>query len=135
MGGFDVETFVHEVTEQIALAINVVAVIVVVGGVLQAIVGLSRAMMMRAATLVEKRALWLDLARWLVAGLTFQLAADIVETAVAPSWEALGRFASIAVIRTLLSYSLDHDMDTIAERQRIDTAKSSVPLPAGSDAR
>jgi len=132
MGG-DVETFVHEATEQIALAINVLAVIVVLGGVLQAIVGLLRAMMTRAAMLETKRALWLDLARWLVAGLTFQLAADIVETAVAPSWEALGQFAAIAAIRTMLSYSLDRDMNAIAERQRMDAAKSSVPLRDGSN--
>ena len=128
------ETLVHVATQQIALAINIVAVIVVLGGVLQAIVGLLRALVTHTAMLAAKRALWLDLARWLVAGLTFQLAADIVETAVAPSWEALGQFAAIAAIRTLLSYSLDRDMNAVAERQRIDEATSGERLPARSDA-
>ena len=64
--------------------------------------------------------MFVDFARWLMGGLTFQLAADIVETAVAPSWDALGKFAAIAAIRTLLSFSLDRDMDAVVERQRAD---------------
>ena len=109
----------------IALAINVVAIVIVVGGVLQALVGLLRAMLKQAATLAIKRALWLDLARWLIAGLTFQLAADIVETAIAPTWDDLGKFAAIAAIRTLLSFSLDRDLDAISERQRADEARQA----------
>lgn len=105
-----------------SLAINVIAVLVVFAGVLQALFGLLRAMINRTATLVAKRALWLDFARWLIAGLTFQLAADVVETAIAPTWDDLGKFAAIAAIRTLLSWSLDRDMDAIAERQRADEA-------------
>ena len=124
------EDLVQAAARQIALAINVIAIIVVVGGVLQAIVGLLRAMVARRATLVAKRAIWLDLARWLIAGLTFQLAADVVETAVLPSWEALGQFAVIAVIRTLLSYFLSRDMDAIAERQGDDGANQAKRLSA-----
>ena len=45
----------------------------------------------------EKRDVWLRLGRWLVAGLTFQLAADILETAVTTSWDEVGRLGAIAV--------------------------------------
>lgn len=119
------ESVVIEAARQIALAINVIAILVVVGGVLEAVVGLLHAMLKRSATLVAKRALWLDFARWLIAGLTFQLAADIVETAIAPSWDDLGKFAAIAAIRTLLSYFLDRDLDTIDQRQRVDEARAA----------
>ena len=122
------EDLVQAAARQIALAINVIAIIVVVGGVLQSIVGLLRAMAARTVTLILKRALWLDLARWLIAGLTFQLAADVVETAVLPSWEALGQFAAVAVIRTLLSYSLGRDLDAIAARQGDDGANEAKRL-------
>jgi uncharacterized membrane protein len=124
-----VESLVIEAARQIALAINVIAILVVVGGVLEAVVGLLRAMLKRSATLVAKRALWLDFARWLIAGLTFQLAADIVETAIAPSWDDLGKFAAIAAIRTLLSYFLDRDLDTIDQRQRVDEARAAGGKP------
>ena len=116
------DVFVIDLANRIALAINIVAIVVVVGGVLQAIVGLGRAMVMRTDTIAAKRALWMDFARWLIAGLTFQLAADVVETAIAPSWDDLGKFAAIAAIRTLLSFSLDRDLDAISKRQRDDDA-------------
>ena len=126
------ENLVLDAARQVALAINVIAVIVVVAGVVQAVVGLLRAMVNRTATLSAKRGLWLDFARWLIAGLTFQLAADIVETAIAPTWDDLGKFAAIAAIRTLLSFFLDRDLDAISERQRADEARhagGSTELP------
>ncbi|MGH9896569.1 MAG: DUF1622 domain-containing protein [bacterium] len=52
-----------------------------------------------------------------MAGLTFQLAADIVETTVAPTWDEIGRVAAIAVIRTFLTYFLDRDVERIREAQ------------------
>ena len=119
----------------IALAINVVAIFIVVGGVLQALVGLLRAMLQRTATLRAKRILWLDFARWLIAGLTFQLAADIVETAISPTWDDLGKFAAIAAIRTLLSFSLDRDLDAISERQRADDARQAGSPDASTATR
>jgi uncharacterized membrane protein len=63
----------------------------------------------------EFQEIWLNHARWLVAGLTFLLAADIVETAFSPTWNELGRLAAVAAIRTFLSYFLDREME-YAER-------------------
>jgi uncharacterized membrane protein len=63
------------------------------------------------------RDVWLRYARWLVAALTFQLAADIVETSITTSWEAVGRIAAIAVIRTFLNYFLERDLAEVRERE------------------
>jgi len=52
----------------------------------------------------------LTLARFLAIALEFQLGADILSTAVAPSWDAIGKLAAIAVIRTALNYFLSRDM-------------------------
>jgi uncharacterized membrane protein len=65
----------------------------------------------------ERRDVWLRYARWLVAGLTFQLAADIIESAIAPSWNDIGRLAAVALIRTFLNYFLDRDLTEIRARQ------------------
>lgn len=65
----------------------------------------------------EWRDVWLRYARWLVAGLTFQLAADIIESSVIQTWDAIGRLAAIAVIRTFLNYFLERDLREIHERQ------------------
>jgi uncharacterized membrane protein len=53
---------------------------------------------------------WLRLGRWLVAGLTFQLAADILETAITTSWDEVARLGAIAAIRTFLNYFLERDI-------------------------
>jgi len=66
----------------------------------------------------EKRAVWLRYARILVMGLTFQLAADIIETSISTSWEAIGRLGAIAVIRTFLEFFLERDVSEVRERQR-----------------
>ncbi len=75
-----------------------------------------------AATSHEERAVWLPHARWLVAGLTFQLGADLVRTAIAPTWDDVGRPAAIALIRTFLNYFLERDVTEVAARQRRDRA-------------
>ncbi|MEI6224160.1 MAG: DUF1622 domain-containing protein [Deltaproteobacteria bacterium] len=48
----------------------------------------------------------LTLARYLSLALEFQLAADVLSTAIAPSWDEIGKLAAIAVIRTGLNYFL-----------------------------
>ena len=64
----------------------------------------------------------LTLARYLALALEFQLGADIISTAVAPSWDQIGKLAAIAVIRTALNYFLTREMQqeretTEAEKQ------------------
>jgi uncharacterized membrane protein len=56
------------------------------------------------------RTVWLRFAAWMLLSLEFALAADIVGTAVAPSWEAIGQLASIATIRTALNFFLERDL-------------------------
>jgi uncharacterized membrane protein len=64
-----------------------------------------------------EREVWLRLGRWLVAGLTFQLAADVLETAITTSWDEVARLAAIAAIRTFLNYFLEHDLGEIRTKQ------------------
>jgi uncharacterized membrane protein len=61
----------------------------------------------------------LTLSRFLVLALEFQLAADVVGSAIAPTWEQIGRLAAIAAIRTFLNYFLVREMkDEEAERAK-----------------
>ena len=67
----------------------------------------------------------LSLARFLVLGLEFQLAADVLRTAISPSFSEIGKLAAIAAIRTLLKYFLNRE---IAQAQReIDALKRPPP--------
>jgi len=73
-------------------------------------------MLSRHASGHAKRVVWIEFSHWLIAGLTFQLAADIVKTMVVPSWDDVGKVAAIAVIRTFLTYFLDRDIAAVRER-------------------
>lgn len=68
----------------------------------------------------------LSLARFLVLGLEFQLAADVLRTAISPSFAEIGKLAAIAAIRTLLNYFLNRE---IAQEQREIEALRRPPRP------
>ena len=52
----------------------------------------------------------------LTLALELLLAADILITAIAPSWDDIGKLAAIATIRTLLNYFLEKELAAIEER-------------------
>jgi uncharacterized membrane protein len=105
-----VEEALHLAAHYIALLLEALALLVIAMGAVEATIGIVRAMVQHTSN-AAKRSVWLEFARWLVAGLTFQLAADIVHTTVTPSWDEIGRVAAIAVIRTFLTFFLDRDIE------------------------
>lgn len=68
-----------------------------------------------------KEAVRLRLGRWLAVALEFELAADILRTAVAPTWNEIGQLAAIVVLRTVLNYFLQAEIDK-AEARRVEPA-------------
>ncbi len=58
----------------------------------------------------------LRLGRWLSLALEFELAADILRTAIAPSWDEIGKLAAIVILRTLLNYFLEREIQTSGEK-------------------
>lgn len=78
----------------------------------------------RAASFVRVR---LDLGRMLALGLEFQLAGDILRTAVAPTLREIAELAAVAAIRTALNYFLAKEIKT--EREEL----ASTRTPASSD--
>lgn len=47
-------------------------------------------------------------------GLELLLGADVLSTAVAPSWNDIGQLAAIATIRTILNYFLERELKQVA---------------------
>ncbi len=64
----------------------------------------------------------MGLARGLSLALEFQLAADIVGTAISPDWDQIGKLAAVAAIRTFLNYFLQREL-----------AEEKAPAPATRD--
>jgi uncharacterized membrane protein len=98
------------VTEQAVVVIDAMALLLVLIGTVEAFIDGLRAVFSSKSS-HEKRDVWLRYGRWLVAGLTFQLAADIIETSIRTSWESITQLGAIAVIRTFLNYFLERDLN------------------------
>ena len=63
-----------------------------------------------------KESLRLQLGRWLAISLEFLLAADILLTAMAPTWDDIGKLGAIAFLRTALNFFLQKEIEA-HERQ------------------
>ncbi len=59
---------------------------------------------------INPLAIRLQLGKALALALEFLLAADIIQTAVAPTWNDIGQLAAIAALRTLLNYFLEKEL-------------------------
>lgn len=55
----------------------------------------------------------LRLGQSMVVGLEFQVAADILKTAVSPTWEDILRLAALIVLRTILNYLLEYEIKAL----------------------
>jgi len=62
-----------------------------------------------------RRALWQGFAGWILLSLEFALGADIIRTAISPTWDDIGKLAVIAAVRTALNYFLAHDLEDAIE--------------------
>jgi uncharacterized membrane protein len=111
------EILLHTAAHYVALCIEAIAIGLIAAGAIEALIAILRVAVRPGTTGQDRRAVWLMFARWLVAGLTFQLAADIVGTSFEPTWDELGRLASIAAIRTFLSFFLDRELDDTRDLQ------------------
>ncbi|GAB3572908.1 DUF1622 domain-containing protein [Hymenobacter daeguensis] len=109
------------------LGVEAVGATIIVLGILSAGWLLLKALAKRQTA--DFTAIRLALARYLALALEFQLGADILSTAIAPSWEQIGKLGAIAVIRTALNYFLSREM---REERRETTPESEVVRRADS---
>jgi uncharacterized membrane protein len=105
------------IAENAVVVINAISFVAIVIGTIEAFLRSIRAIFRRSVTGHELRNAYLQYARWLVAGLTFQIAADVIETSLAPTWEEIARLGAIAVIRTFLNFFLERDLAEVQQRE------------------
>jgi len=119
-----VNEWLVQATEIAVIIIDAMALVLIAWGSAQAFIG-SIALVIAGSDGHHRREVWMRYARWLVAALTFQLAADIIETSVRADWESIARLAAVAVIRTFLNYFLERDLAETREKERVRAATSS----------
>ena len=95
-----------------ALVLEFITVVTVAIGAVIAVIGLGRHFLVAREPMGPAiRMIWLQFAAWILIALEFALGADIVRTAIAPSWDDIGQLAVIAAIRTGLGFFLDRDIE------------------------
>ncbi|HXG83613.1 MAG TPA: DUF1622 domain-containing protein [Pyrinomonadaceae bacterium] len=105
------------------LVIETISAIIIGIGVLMTVYGLVRSLF--PPSMKNYNRIRLMLARYLALALEFQLGADILSTAIAPSWDQIGKLGAIAVIRTALNFFLTREMQE--ERKKAQTDETTPP--------
>jgi uncharacterized membrane protein len=103
-----------DILEYISLGIGIIAVIVIIWGTIMGLVELIKCEFYRFKP-DEKKAVPLHQVRltvgsYLLLGLEFLIAADIIRTIVKPTLEELAILGGIVVIRTIISYFLGKEL-------------------------
>jgi uncharacterized membrane protein len=121
------EELFREFADKAGLLVEAAAVLIVLYGSIEAFVKLLSVIVTPRVTHGERKAIWRRYGMWLLLGLEFELAADIIGSVISPTWQDVGKLGAIAVIRTFLNYFLEKDLEA-AE------ASGEEPRPAGARA-
>ena len=106
------EQFVSPGAQTVARLAELSAVLIIAAAVLEGLWRSVRIFARRDHAPDEiKESLRLQLGRWLAISLEFLLAADILLTAIAPTWDDIGKLGAIAFIRTALNYFLQKEIE------------------------
>jgi uncharacterized membrane protein len=116
------ESALKDLAGLIGLLCELATVAVVALGALEALARLLAVAVNLSGPPALKKQVWVRFAAWILLALEFALAADIVRTAIAPSWDDIGQLAAIAAIRTFLNYFLAKDVESF-ERDRAEAAR------------
>lgn len=126
--GLLTESTLRTVVDVMVRLVEACGAVVIVIGALVAIAKFFLALVRR--DIGEFSSVRLTLGRFLALGLEFQLASDVLRTAISPSFDEIGKLAAIATIRTALNYFLARE---IAEEQRaVEEAKADRSGTASS---
>jgi len=128
MAHLEAEGWVRTLVQWLRLGVETLGALIVALGVVLAAILFLRALLTRRTA--DFNAIRLTLARYLALALEFQLGADILSTAVAPSWAEIGKLGAVAVIRTTLNYFLSKEMkeERADEQTRAETAVQAKAL-------
>ena len=99
----------------VAIAVEAAAALIITIGAVEALYSIARSAFVIEGQLRTRKKIWLRFGVWLMLGLEFELAADIIRSAISPTWADIGQLGAIAVIRTFLNYFLEKDLDKYVE--------------------
>lgn len=114
----------------LARVIELCAALIIFYGAMEALVGAVKAVAGGKSKRGQRKDVWLRFAVWLLLGLEFELASDIVRTAISPTWSDIGQLGAIGVIRTFLNYFLEKDLEEYESKESPATEPGKAPVVA-----
>src|SRR3954464_14333755 len=98
------------IIQAIARGVEFAAALIIGVAAIEATIKAATIFVRRNSPASAKNEVRLTLGRWLAVALEFELAADILNTAVTPTWSDIEKLAAIAALRTALNYFLEREI-------------------------
>ena len=120
----DIQGVFHTLLNIVVTSINLVGVMIVIWGFFVSAIGFVRMKLHPHSTsffLIEANKIRAILGTYILFGLEFMIAADIIHTFIRPTQEDLIVLATIVAIRTVISYFLGREVEEARRDQ--DTGK------------
>jgi uncharacterized membrane protein len=108
------EQIAKYITLTVSHAVEILSALIIGAAVLQVLWDYSRSFV-KFEYAISREAIRVRFGSSVAVALELLLGADVLATAVAPSWDELGKLAAIAIIRTALNYFLERELKHIKE--------------------
>jgi len=109
------EEFFKALLENVALGVEVGAALFIAFGAVEAIYHIGLGLLGATESAFRRKQVWVRFGVWLLLALEFELAADVLRSAISPTWDDIGQLGAIAAIRTFLNYFLEKDIEKYGE--------------------
>jgi len=117
----------HALVDQLAKALELVGVAIILGGIVLATATFIRCVWRTGSWRSAYAPYRSDIGRGILLGLELLVGADIISTITAPlTFESVGLLAGIVLIRTFLSFSLETEIEGCWPWQRAAKDRSAV---------
>ena len=103
------EEIAKNITLAVSHSVEILAAIIIGIAVLQVMLNYGKSSTKHNQT-ISKEAIRVQFGSSVAVALELMLGADVLATAVAPSWNDIGKLAAIAIIRTSLNYFLEREL-------------------------
>jgi uncharacterized membrane protein len=106
------EEIARNITLAVSHAVEILSAIIIGIGVIKVLFNYVK-LLNPAKPAISKEAIRVKFGSSVAVSLELLLGADVLATAVAPSWDDIGKLAAIAVLRTALNYFLGKELKEV----------------------
>lgn len=120
-----IEELFQQIANGVALTLEAIVVMIIAGAAIRAFVRTVPLLFKDDLAAEDRHDIWMRFGTALLMALEFTLAADLIRSAVSPSWDAIGKLAAIAAIRIALNFFLARDIETLVEARKRRAAETA----------